>query len=193
MGLTWGEVVDRFWNLRSAKGGGKCRYHGYSHYRDEVEVEDGVAYYYLHRVCIAKYHSYANILEIDHQGYNTPTTRDRLNAIARFGSVSLTVIGMLFFPKGSDFAYAPPIVVDLETGKVLNYRKEYYIVPKISNVKGRDYITIRVNGDTYVVHKSGKIFKVLKSVMVGMTGERKVRYYKYYGEYICERVGGLPS
>ena len=189
MGLTWREVVDRFWNLKPAKGGGICIYHLRKHYRDEVEVEDGIVYYYLHRVCIARYYPDANILELDHNGYDTPTTRDRLNAIARFGRVSLTTKGLMFFPRKSSFAYDLPVVIDLENGKVLNFRKEYSLVPKIGKVEGMNYTTVRMNGDTFVVRESGKVFRVLKEKVNG----KRVKYYKHYGEYICERVDGLPT
>ena len=74
-------VARAFLKMRSARNV-KCSTHFGEHYRDESVVYDGKSYYYYHAVEIAAFDGETLILY--HQGYHTPTTRDRLNTILSY-------------------------------------------------------------------------------------------------------------
>lgn len=185
--LTWREVVDRFWDKKPAKGGGKCPYHGYTHYRDETfPVFDGkneftFQSYYFHDYEIARWYPDSNILYL--YSYTTPTTRDRLNAIASHfgGQVSIVDHHMVLYLGNRAWIF-DKIIIDVNTKKVLHVDgKEIIFVPKLGRKKVNDfgyYATARVKGETYVFYM-GRVWKVMR--------DWKGRPKKYW-DIICEEV-----
>ncbi|RLI20472.1 hypothetical protein DRO54_06200 [Candidatus Bathyarchaeota archaeon] len=194
--MRWLDVVDRFWQGRPAKGGGKCSYHSYTHYRDEVDVEDGKIVYYFHGYPIAKYYPATGVLVLDHCGYYTPTTRDRLSAIVPFGYISLIRDESMVLARWkSNVLYELPVVIDVNRRRVLDHNGELYLIPKLGRKKTERY-------DDYVVMKNseGEIKYVLnkpistRHIIVLKDGKilaprlvwwNRSRYLKYYRQYVC--------
>ena len=173
--MKWYKVVENFAQGKPAKGGGKCGYHKYRHYRDVVEVDKDTIYYLFHEYVIAKYNTADKTLYISHCGFPTQTTRDRLDAIIyEFFSNTYRISRvydnirwewlMVLEDNKNKKHYTFDWVKFDEHGKIIDGKLfeliwiRYLGYGKYNDF--RDYKVVRTQEGTFVI-KNGKIYKVL--------------------------------
>jgi len=162
------DVVDRFCKRKSAKGGGICRFHYDRHYRDEVVVlDDGTVRYNFHGTPIAVLNG--NVLKLDDWGYATPTTRDRLAAIASAMTRGVWTVSIMFgrtILHNGDFTvnYSLPVAIDVNDMRVI-MGERIYIVRRVGRKRINNfgwYMTMKVDGNWFALI-DGKLH-ILKKV-----------------------------
>ena len=172
--MKWYDVVNKFVEGKPAKGGGKCKYHYYSHYRDVVEIHENTVSYLFHEYTIAKYNKADKTLYISHCGYPTQTTRYRLDAIINqfFKDYRISRVYdnirwkwlMVLEDNKNKKHYAFNWVKFDEHGKIIDGELFELIWIKYlghgKNTDFGDYKVIKTQEGTFVI-KNGKIYKVL--------------------------------
>ena len=173
--MKWYDVVNKFVEGKPVKGGGKCKYHYNSHYRDVVEVNGCITCYLFHEYTIAKYNKIDKTLYISPCGFPTQTTRDRLDAIIYeffgnnyrisrvYNNINEKWLMVLEDNKNKKH-YTFNWIKFNEKGEIIN--GELYELIWIRYLgHGRitdfgDYIVAKMPNGIFVV-KNGKIYKVL--------------------------------